>query len=152
MFNFTERTIAEKVILIGAGVGIVGNTVINVINLTKQKKQNENIKTIGIDLGGVKDQVNNIISDVDKLSTSQSIVDEQIIQLKDQIAAKNTEFDKKMTDMVQYINALSVENQKNFNEVADTNKVDKKDEVKETVVEKKTPEKTPVTNNVAKKK
>lgn len=35
MFNFGEKSMGEKVVMIGAGVLVAGNTVVNVINSVK---------------------------------------------------------------------------------------------------------------------
>ena len=35
MFNFSERTLGEKVVMIGAGALVAGNTAMNIINAVK---------------------------------------------------------------------------------------------------------------------
>ena len=37
MFNFGERTTGEKVVMIGAGTLLIGNTALNIVNTIKAK-------------------------------------------------------------------------------------------------------------------
>ena len=47
MFNFSERTIGEKIVMIGGGVLVVGNTVVNIINSVKVRNVKKRLENVG---------------------------------------------------------------------------------------------------------
>lgn len=50
MFDFGNKSIAEKAVMIGVGIAVIGNTVVNILNMRdiKSLKAN-NASTSGVD-------------------------------------------------------------------------------------------------------
>ena len=62
MFNFNERTMGEKVVMIGAGALVVGNTTMNIINAVKINNVKKRVNTI-------ENNINEINKRLDEITT-----------------------------------------------------------------------------------
>ena len=51
MFNFGERTIGEKIVMVGAGVLVIGNTVVNTVNTIRIRKTNKRVTEVENNVG-----------------------------------------------------------------------------------------------------
>lgn len=47
MFNFSERSLGEKVVMIGAGALVLGNTAMNIVNAVKTHNIKKKLDDIG---------------------------------------------------------------------------------------------------------
>ena len=65
MFNFGERTTGEKIVMIGAGALVIGNTVMNTVNTIKVKNLKKKVT-------GVENQIDVLNRRLDSIETSKS--------------------------------------------------------------------------------
>ena len=65
MFNFSERTTGEKIVMIGAGALVIGNTVMNTVNTIKVKNLKKKVT-------GVENQIAVLNRRLDSIEASKS--------------------------------------------------------------------------------
>ena len=47
MFNFSERSLGEKIVMVGAGALVLGNTAMNIVNAVKTHNIKKKLDDIG---------------------------------------------------------------------------------------------------------
>ena len=60
MFNFSERTMGEKVVMIGAGVLVAGNTVMNTVNAVKIRNVKKRVVIVENQIAALNSRLNTI--------------------------------------------------------------------------------------------
>ena len=60
MFNFSERTMGEKVVMIGAGVLVAGNTVMNTVNAIKIRNVKKRVTVVENQIAALDNRLNAI--------------------------------------------------------------------------------------------
>lgn len=65
MFNFNERSLGEKIVMVGAGVLVAGNTAVNIVNSVK-------IHNVKKRVTGVENQIAVLNRRLDSIEASKS--------------------------------------------------------------------------------
>ena len=70
MFNFRERTVGEKVVMVGAATLVVGNTVMNTVNSIKVKHLKKRVTNVENQIEALNNRLNRI--EAAKAASSQA--------------------------------------------------------------------------------